>query len=276
LTQEQRRQIISDQLRETPGRSNRWVGRQLGVHHATVAAVRSGLESTGQIIQCATRLGADNRTQPARRSEMVGGIVEIDGNGISSDRLARVTEEVEIPNRDEPSLTADSRLPLPFNTKRAMIRPDAERLTRLEATTLIHGDCRSELRKLPAASVDAIITDPIYPEVGREYGRISEADWHEMMRSVVAEGRRVLKTCGSMLVIIQPNYDRVGRMRLWPWEFVAWAGRDWNLIQVAYWWAVDAMPLTGTDRRIGLMRQSVKMCIWLGSPDCYRNQDNVL
>jgi DNA modification methylase len=36
------------------------------------------------------------------------------------------------------------------------------------------------------------------------------------------------------------------------------------------------MPLAGTDRRIGLMRQSVKMCIWLGSPDCYRNQDNVL
>lgn len=47
LSHEQKRQIIADQLRETPGRSNRWIGKQLGVHHATVAAVRSGLEVTG-------------------------------------------------------------------------------------------------------------------------------------------------------------------------------------------------------------------------------------
>ena len=40
--------------------------------------------------------------------------------------------------------------------------------------------------------------------------------------------------------------------------------------------AVDAMPLAGTNRKYGLMRQSVKMCVWLGSPDCYRNQDAVL
>jgi hypothetical protein len=57
-------------LRETPGRSNRWVGKQLGVHHATVAAVRSGLEGSGQIIHCATRLGADNRTQPAHKPDI--------------------------------------------------------------------------------------------------------------------------------------------------------------------------------------------------------------
>ena len=36
------------------------------------------------------------------------------------------------------------------------------------------------------------------------------------------------------------------------------------------------MPLAGTDRKCGLMRQSVKMCVWLGQADCYRNQDRVL
>lgn len=36
------------------------------------------------------------------------------------------------------------------------------------------------------------------------------------------------------------------------------------------------MPLAGTSRTQGLMRQSVKMCVWLGPEDCYRNQDNVL
>src|SRR4051794_9765304 len=43
LDQAARRALIADQLRETPHRSNRWVGGQLGVHHATVAAVRADL-----------------------------------------------------------------------------------------------------------------------------------------------------------------------------------------------------------------------------------------
>ena len=30
------------------------------------------------------------------------------------------------------------------------------------------------------------------------------------------------------------------------------------------------------NRKHGLMRQSVKTCVWLGSPDCYRNQEAVL
>ncbi len=150
------------------------------------------------------------------------------------------------------------------------------RRARLNATRLIHGDCRKELAKLPDRSVDLILTDPPYPEIDREYGRLAEAEWHELMRAVVTEGRRVLKPTGSMVVILQPNYETVGRMRLWLWEFVAWAGREWNLIQDAYWWTFDAMPLTGSSRKDGLMRQSVKMCVWLGPANCYRNQDNVL
>jgi len=132
------------------------------------------------------------------------------------------------------------------------------------------------MKKLAAKSIDAIITDPIYPEVSREYGRIAEQDWHGMMREVVSEARRVLKPTGSIVVILQPNSEKVGKMRLWLWDFVAWAGREWNLIQDAWWWAVDAMPLGGIKRHQGLMRPSVKMCVWLGSPDCYRNQDKVL
>ena len=64
LDQAGKRAIVADQLRETPGRSNRWIGKQLGVHHATVAAVRSGLEGTGQIIQLERTVGADNKSPP--------------------------------------------------------------------------------------------------------------------------------------------------------------------------------------------------------------------
>ena len=141
---------------------------------------------------------------------------------------------------------------------------------------MICGDCRTEMKRIGTGSVDAIITDPIYPEVDREYGRVSEKDWHALMHQVVAHARRVLKPNGSAVFILQPNYKKIGKMRLWLWDFVAWAGREMGLVQDAWWWAIDAMPLVGSNRKIGLMRQSVKMCVWLGPSDCYRNQDNVL
>jgi ParB-like chromosome segregation protein Spo0J len=42
-----KRQVIADELKENPDRSNRWIARSLGVHHATVIAVRDNLTSTG-------------------------------------------------------------------------------------------------------------------------------------------------------------------------------------------------------------------------------------
>lgn len=158
-------------------------------------------------------------------------------------------------------------------TPKPQTRPRKERL---KATRLIHGDCRKELKKLADQSVDLLLTDPPYPEIDREYGRLTEAEWHDLMRTVVTEGRRLLKPSGSMVIILQPNSEHVGKMRLWLWEFVAWAGREWNLIQDVYWWSNDSMPLSGTNRKQGLLRASIKMCVWLGPPDCYRDQDRVL
>jgi hypothetical protein len=159
---------------------------------------------------------------------------------------------------------------------KAVHRTVTERKSRIDAVQLIHGDCRKELKKLPPQSADAVITDPIYPEVSRQYGRISEDQWHSLMQDVVAECRRVLKPKGSAVFILQPNFSKLGQMRLWLWEFVVWAAKEWNLVQDCYWWATDALPLAGTDRKHGLMRQSVKTCVWLGPANCYRNQDAVL
>jgi DNA modification methylase len=228
LNTDQKRALIADQLEETPERSNRWIGKMLGVSHPTVASVRAEMESTGKVFQLDRTLGVDGKYRPA----------------------AKAFKVVE--------------------------RSAIQRKSRINAATLVHGDCRKELKKIGSKSIDAIVTDPIYPEVRREYGRISEDDWHSLMKDVVAECRRVLKPKGSAIFILQPNYDKVGKMRLWLWEFVLWAARDWNLVQDAYWWTIDAMPLAGTSRKQGLMRQSVKWCCWFGEPDCYRNQDNVL
>jgi len=228
LTGEQKRRLIADQLEEDPNRSCRWIGKQLGVHHATVASVRAELQLTGQIDQLTHTVGQDGKVRPAHKALKV------------------------------------------------IARSETERQNRLAAATLIHGDCRSELKKIATGSIDTIITDPIYPEVNRSYGRVTETEWHDLMHEVVHQCRRVLKPKGSAVFILQPNYEHIGQMRLWLFEFVAWAGREWNLVQDAWWWAVDAMPLAGANRQYGLMRQSVKMCVWLGSPDCFRDQNRVL
>ena len=157
-----------------------------------------------------------------------------------------------------------------------ILRSAVDRKARIGAVTLIHGECQNELKKIASHSVDCIISDPIYPEINREYGRITEENWHSLMRKVVTESRRILKPKGSAVFIFQPNYEKIGKMRLWMWEFLLWAAKDWNLVQDVYWWNIDCLPLAGTNRKQGLLRQSVKLCVWLGEPDCYRNQDAVL
>jgi hypothetical protein len=84
LTSEQKRALVADQLRETPNWADRRVGRELGVDHKTVAAVRSGLASTGEFPQLDTgRVGADGRKRrrPARKlgeKELLDGELEDD------------------------------------------------------------------------------------------------------------------------------------------------------------------------------------------------------
>lgn len=138
------------------------------------------------------------------------------------------------------------------------------------------GDARDLIKTLEPRSVDAIITDPPYPGIKRDYGCYAEDAWLVMMGELCAEFRRVLKPSGSALIILQPNSNQVGRMRHWPWKFITECQASWNVIQDIYWWNPAAMPSVHCQRKHGLMRPSVKLCVWLGEPDCYRCQDNVL
>ena len=155
----------------------------------------------------------------------------------------------------------------------------SERQRRQAATTLIHGNAVEKLSELPDGIADVVLFDPPYPGIKRPYGMMTEEQWHELMDGVLPECRRLLKPQGSVVVIIQPNYQKVGRMRLWPWKFAVRAAEmfdDWGLVQDVYSFARNALPCGGAERRIGLLRTSIKWCVWLGRPDCYRNQDAVL
>src|SRR5271168_3493634 len=106
-----------------------------------------------------------------------------------------------------------------------------------------NGNCVELLANIESSSVDAIITDPPYPEVSREYGRMSEDEWHQMMDAVVPQLKRVLKPTGSAVFILQPNFETVGKMRLWVWEFLLKTAKSWTLVQTAYWWNFASIPL---------------------------------
>jgi len=121
-----------------------------------------------------------------------------------------------------------------------------------------------------------VITDPPYPCIKRNYGTLTEKDWHTLMADVVTQVRRVLKPAGSAVFILQPNSRKVGKMRTWIWEFLLKTAKEWNLIQDAYWWNTSAAPVTAANRKNKLLRPSVKYCLWFGDPNCYRNQDAVL
>jgi hypothetical protein len=137
------------------------------------------------------------------------------------------------------------------------------------------GDARDVLPALPAGTFDACICDPPYPCIKRSYGMLTEAEWHDLMHAVVPEVRRVLKPKGSAVFVLQPNSERVGRMRTWLWDFLSWVGREWGVVQDHYWWNPETLPVGGAPNH-GLCRPSVKTCVWVGPEDCHRDQGAVL
>ena len=62
---EQKREVIADQLRETPDWSLRRTAKMLGVDHKTVASVRDELQSTGEIPQFDRTVGLDGKSRSA-------------------------------------------------------------------------------------------------------------------------------------------------------------------------------------------------------------------
>jgi DNA modification methylase len=149
-------------------------------------------------------------------------------------------------------------------------------MTEVGESRLYCGDCREVMRGMESGSIDAVICDPPYPCIDREYGRWTEAEWHALMDEVVGECRRLLTPTGSAVFILQPNSEKVGRMRTWLWEFLAKWGRDWGQVQDAWWWNHGTMPTLHCSRDYGLMRPSLKAACWFGLPSCYRNQEAVL
>lgn len=145
-----------------------------------------------------------------------------------------------------------------------------------ERFKLIHDNSLEFLKNIPDQSVDSVVTDPPYPCVRRDYGIWTEEEWHIMMDQIVTQIRRVLKPSGSAFFILQPNHKTPGSLRPWLFEFMLKYSKEWNMIQDVWWMNISAMPTVHCSREYQLMRPSVKACVWLGDPKCYKNQEAIL
>ena len=69
LTREQIRQLIAEQLQDSPDWADRRIAEELGVDHKTVGAVRDDLETTGEIPQLDRMVGKDGKARRKRKAK---------------------------------------------------------------------------------------------------------------------------------------------------------------------------------------------------------------
>lgn len=87
--------------------------------------------------------------------------------------ILQAAKEIRARQAEQRQQHQDAKTPMP------QARPRKERL---RATSLIHGNCRHELKKLASKSIDLILIDPPYPEIDREYGRhLPVATWRSFL-----------------------------------------------------------------------------------------------
>jgi site-specific DNA-methyltransferase (adenine-specific) len=155
LNREQRRQLIEDQLRETPQQSDNQIAEALGVSDKTVAKRRQHLESTSEIPKLERTVGADGKSRPARRPAVI----------VKSIGEARKTRDVlaAVPAEDLPSRILDARQVTKLHRQHRLDNPpEVAAVTVLGNASLRHGDLLKALADVEDGSVDLIFTDPPY------------------------------------------------------------------------------------------------------------------
>ena len=128
--------------------------------------------------------------------------------------------------------------------------------------TILIGDTLEQLRTLPDASVDCVITSPPYFQL-RDYGVVGQIGleatvetWVEKLRAVFAEVARVLTPSGSVWIDLGDSYSRHPRygapakgLLLAPERLLlALADDSWVVRNKIVWSKTNPMPSSVTDR----------------------------
>ena len=153
LTQAQRREVMADQLRDTPQTSDRQIAHKLGVSDKSVAATRRRLESIAEIPRCSERQCADGRKYPSviakNQKETQRALTAL--NGLNANVLAGHPIDVRLLERTRRETDSAEKA-----------KGVAHEPTLIGQAEIRCGDFRDVLHDIPEGSVDLVLTDPPY------------------------------------------------------------------------------------------------------------------
>jgi site-specific DNA-methyltransferase (adenine-specific)/site-specific DNA-methyltransferase (cytosine-N4-specific) len=239
-----KRQVIADELRENPDRSNRWIAKSLGVDHKAVARVRTPMGATGALPQFSYTLGSDGKYRPATRDSLPN-----NGNGRhASDREGDGEREYVYLDDEEQILRAAAQIRQrrvaerlkQIQEKRQQSRPVRIR----KGSPVLHGDCLDLVPTLEDASVGLVVTSPPYAQQrAGHYEGIPEEDYPDFTVQWMTALAPKMTPGGSVFLVIRPHVkngvlsDYVMRTRL------AVRESGWHECEELIWLKPDAPPL---------------------------------
>lgn len=241
LNGEQKRRWVAWFLARHPERSDREIGREVGVHQSTVGSVRRDLEDSGELSKLDSRRGRDGKIR----------------------RMPSIFTSSRHRERAQTALTTlgDSAPPRQLELKRAerIAREQEAEKRRQEAIQSVtttgdveirHGDFRKVLTDLHGR-VDAIITDPPYPkEFGDLWGELGDVS-----RQLLKPNGVLAVMCGTRLELLYAAENAIGQhmRRRWMGAYLT-PGHRWRdqVERVATGWKpilIYSHPDGDTDNR---------------------------
>jgi len=123
------------------------------------------------------------------------------------------------------------------------------------ANQIIHGDAQAVLRRWPAELVDCIVTSPPYwkqRDYRGERGQVGQeraaAEYVARLAALFGECRRVLKSTGTLWLVIGDKYEGGSQLGL-PWRVaLALIDEGWTLRADCIWHKPNAMPSSTRSR----------------------------
>lgn len=199
LTQEQKRGLICEQLKETPEKSDRQIAKDLGVDNATVSRRRKALECSGEVLQCNTSTGSDGKTYPRKVERKPVSVFNPTTREAKSLQNPEVVERIAETNAKP--LTAAKQIQQEQKAEKKAF--ELKRKIPDDMCNLICADIRGGLESIKENSVDFIITDPPYPK-----------EYLPLYSELSAFAKRVLKPGGSLIVMVGQSYlpEVIGRL----------------------------------------------------------------
>jgi ParB-like chromosome segregation protein Spo0J len=189
LNSEQKRKWAEWFVKRHPERSDRQIASDVGLSHPTIAKVREDLQESGDVERITTRIDSTGRRQPATKPKPPPSVFANSDNQQRRGQEALVSLGGQAPSKMLDVKRAE-RIAREKAAEERRAQP-VESVTTVGDVDIRHGDFREVLDSIEPRSVDAIITDPPYPQ-----------EYWPLYGDLGVLAARVLKPNGVLAVMI--------------------------------------------------------------------------